>query len=214
MLLAFQTGSAVYGTSLLAPRHMQGVLQYFGATAAYLPAVVIILVLLVQHMLHKDPWQLQPKVLAGMFGESVIWMIPLIVMIHLTGRLQAPVAGTYPAAERFLQEILQAFGAGIYEEFIFRLGFVSLVLLIFVDVFGLKKEAFTIIAVIVGEIAFSLYHLPLDELPSLSPAVWPSVIFRAVAGIYLGILFVYRGFGVAVGAHAFYNIYALVAKLP
>lgn len=211
MLLAFQAGAAVFGTTLLAPRHMQGVLDYFGATAAHLPAVVIVFVLLVQHMLHKDPWRPEPKALAGMFAESIVWMIPLIAMIHLTGRLQA--GESYPQARRITQEVLQAFGAGIYEEFIFRLGFVSLVLLIFVDVFGLKKEAFTIVAIIVGAAAFSLYHLPAEQFPSLPPGAWPKLIFRTVAGIYLGALFVYRGFGIAVGTHAFYNIYALVAEL-
>ena len=212
MLLGFQVGAAVYGTSLLAPRDMQGILERLGATAAHLPAILIVLVLFLQHLLRRDPWELQPKVLAGMFGESIIWMIPLIVMIHLTGRLRASLSAPGPYGEGIIRDVLQAFGAGIYEEFIFRLVFVSLVLLIFVDMLGLKKEVLTVIAVIAAAIAFSIYHLPGEQLSPAQTSVYPRAIFRALAGIYLGTIFVYRGFGIAVGAHAFYNIYALVAK--
>jgi len=213
MLLGFQAGAAVYGTTLLAPRDMQWILERLGATAAHLPAILIILVLLLQHLLRRDPWELQPTALAGMFGESIIWMIPLIVMIHLTGRLRASLVAGGPGLGEIVQDVLQAFGAGIYEEFIFRLVLISLLLLVFVDLFGLKKEVMTVIAVIAAAIAFSLYHLPAEQLGSHQGTAFPRFIFRALAGIYLGTIFVYRGFGIAVGAHAFYNIYALVAKL-
>ncbi|MBL7220750.1 MAG: CPBP family intramembrane metalloprotease, partial [Phycisphaerae bacterium] len=34
--------------------------------------------------------------------------------------------------------------------------------------------------------------------------------FRIVAGLYLGVLFILRGFGVAVGTHVMWNIYVCV----
>ena len=89
MLVIFQAGTAFYGTNLLAPRDLHKLLKYFGATAAYLPAVFVVVVMLVQHALHKDPWEIQPKALAGMLGESIIWMIPLIVLVHVAGYLAA-----------------------------------------------------------------------------------------------------------------------------
>lgn len=222
MLLFFQVGTAVYGTSLLAPRHLHNLLKYFGATAAYLPAVMIILVLLAQHVFQKRPkapWKIQPKVLAGMFGESILWMIPLIGLTHLTGRLAAQQASPPPAegflsheSQEFLRQLLLAVGAGIYEEFLFRLIFISLMVLVFVDIFRLRKDLLAVLAVIAGAVAFSLYHLAADQLVSMSTFPWPKFLFRAVAGIYLGMVFVYRGFGITVGAHAFYNIYVLASQ--
>ena len=45
MLLVFQLAAALYGTSLLAPRDLGRLLKHFGATAAYLPPLFIVLVL-------------------------------------------------------------------------------------------------------------------------------------------------------------------------
>ena len=209
MLVAFQAGTFFYGTNLLATHHLRTFLEYFGATAPILPGVLVALVLLFQHLVRRDSWQLEPKVLAGMLGESIIWMVPLIVMISLVGRMQAT-GSDQPA--NVLQQILQAFGAGIYEEFIFRLVLISLVLLIFVDIFGLKREALTVVGVILAAGAFSLYHLSGEQLAGASSIAWPPAIFRAIAGTYLGTLYVFRGFGIAVGAHALYNIYAIAAQ--
>ena len=45
LLLFFHIGTAHYGTSLLAPRDLGRLLRYCGATAAYLPALLILAVL-------------------------------------------------------------------------------------------------------------------------------------------------------------------------
>lgn len=212
MLVVFQFGSAMYGSNLLAPRDLYKLLRYFGATAAYLPAMFVAVVLLAQHVLRKDPWELQPKVLAGMLGESIIWMVPLIVMAQLSGRLvahQALKPGS--SMEGLFQQVLLAFGAGIYEEFIFRLVFISLVMMIFVDVFMLKRDPTAVAAILIAAIAFSLYHFSPGEL-SGGAIPWGGLIFRWLAGVYLGGLYVFRGYGIAVGAHVCYDIYAAVAN--
>lgn len=212
MLVFFQAGTAICGTTLLAPRDLHKLLRYFGATAAFLPALFVVAALLAQHLLRKDPWKAEPKVLSGMLGESVLWMVPLIVLSQLAGRLAAHQAvATAPAADGLLQQILLAFGAGIYEEFIFRLVFVSLVMILFVDVFELKREPVAVAAVVVGAVMFSLYHFSAAELTG-DTLPWGGLIFRWLAGVYLGGLFVFRGFGIAVGAHAFYNVYAAIAN--
>jgi len=209
MLLAFQVGAAYYfGGNLLATHHLKRVLEYFGATAALLPAVLVATVLLIQHLLRKDPWQLRPEVFAGMLGESILWMCPLAVMMGLAGRLQAGGASGNLA---MLDGVLQAFGAGIYEEFIFRLTLISLVLLVLVDLLHLPKEPMAVLAVLLAGAAFSLYHLTTEEIRAFPNLPWPEVVFRAAAGAYLGALYVCRGFGITVGAHALYNVYALVA---
>jgi hypothetical protein len=204
---------AQYCTSLLAPRDVHKLLKHFGATASYLPAALIVLVLVLQHFFHKYPWRIQGKVLAGMLAESILWMVPMICMARFSGRLlsqQAQAATHYPKA---LQGLLEAAGAGIYEEFLFRLGFISVVMLILVDILGLKKEPSAGVAVILGAAVFSLYHFSTDQLADLSTMPWPELIFRAVAGMYLGCVYVCRGFGIAVGTHTFYNVFVLVSTL-
>lgn len=214
LLLLFQAGTAWYGpTNLLAPRDLHRLLGFFGATASYLPAVMIVAVLLIQHMAHRDPWQIQPRVLAGMAGESLLWVAPLVAMGLLTGRALAQQATTAAAgaATDLWPQLLVAVGAGIYEEFLFRLILLGLVLLIFVDVFGLDKELVAIAGVLLGAVLFSLYHLAPEQI-GLSNMPWGAFIFRTMAGIYLGLLYFFRGYAIAVATHAGFNIYVTLVN--
>jgi len=67
----------------------------------------------------------------------------------------------------------------------------------------LEKRLSMLLIVVVSGILFSLYHYLGNE-----PFYWPSFIFRTVAGIYFGVLFMFRGFGVTAGAHTAYDIIA------
>jgi hypothetical protein len=213
LLVFFQVGTAYYGTGLLAPQDLGRILKYFGATAPYLPAMLIVVVLLLQHISQRQSWHAEPKVFLGMFAESIIWMLPLVGLSFLSSRYPAWAVKLSPQNEQFLQQILVGVGAGIYEEFLFRLVFITLVMLLLVDVFGLKKEPVAIAGVLAGAVLFSLYHFSggqLDQYPSFP---WREFVFRAFAGLYLGWVFVFRGFAVAVGAHAFYDIYVVIASM-
>jgi membrane protease YdiL (CAAX protease family) len=59
-----------------------------------------------------------------------------------------------------------------------------------------------IIAVIATAVLFSLYHFA-----DMAEFQWPIFLFRALAGAYLGIMYLWRGFGVAVGAHICFDVY-------
>ena len=209
MLGFFQVGMFYHGTALAAPQDLGRILGFFGATARYLPSLLIVAVLALQHVTHHDRLELQPRVLAGMAVESVLWAVPLVVLLQFAGQiaeLAAPAAsggGDWTVWER----IHLAVGAGIYEEFLFRLMFISLTLLLFVDVFALPKDIVAAVAIVAGAAAFGLYHFSLDEITGSNPFPWARFAFYTAAGLYLGLLFVVRGFAIAVGAHILYNSY-------
>jgi membrane protease YdiL (CAAX protease family) len=209
MLLLFHAGTAYYGSTLLAPQHVERMLRYFGATTAYLPALLIVAVLILQHLARGDTWQLPPVVLAGVTLESLLWAVPLVVMNLLADRL-LPYAATAGEAPRLVQDILVALGAGIYEEFVFRLALISLAMALFVDLLALPKEAVAVCAVIVSAFLFSLYHF-LGGVPE-GVLAWKLVVVRTLAGVYLGGLFVGRGLAIAIGAHAFFNLFVVLAR--
>jgi hypothetical protein len=209
LLLFFQIGAMFCRTSLLAPEDLGRLLGYFGATAPYLPPLFILAVLFSQHLLKKDDWHLRPTVLAGMVGESMIWTIPLIALNMMASHLELAATTVRSNTAHVFQETLVAVGAGIYEEFIFRLVLVIAAILIFVDVFGLNKKATAVAAIVVGAFLFSLYHFPADQWGSGMPFPWADFLFRAAAGVYLGGLFILRGFGLAVGTHTFFNLYVI-----
>ena len=212
LLGAFHLGAAAFGTALLAPRDMGSVLRYLGAGAwSALPALAVCIVLGLQQWFHRDRFEFQPKVLAGMVVESLILMVPLIAISHFTGWLLTPLAASEPAgAGRTIGwDALAALGSGIYEEFIFRLVLIALVLLAMVDLLGLGKRLGATVAVLLSALLFSAYHFDLTQL-DWATFRWDRFVFFFLAGAYLGGIYVFRGFGVAAGTHICWNLYVLV----
>ena len=199
--------------TLKAAGDLRRLLQYFGATAAYLPPALIVGALLGQHIARRDPWKPQPRVIAGMLGESILVIVPLIALGFLTDKLLAHQATGGVGRQEWIEQIAVAAGAGVYEEFLFRLLPVSLSLLLFVDVMDVRKDIVTVGAVLISACAFSLYHIPTEQLFGSEPFPWGDFLYRTCAGGYLGGLFVFRGFGIAVAAHAFYNFYVVISRM-
>ena len=101
-----------------------------------------------------------------------------------------------------LGQILTFIGAGIYEEVIFRLGlFVGLYLLL--RVVQLPRVVAAPLAAVAAALAFAAAH---HVGPYGEPMRPDYFVFRTVAGLYFTLLFIARGFGIAVGAHAGYDV--------
>jgi len=207
-LLAFYHAFAArYPTGLLAPAYMRGVLEFFGVTGQYVACAAVLTVLFLQHLAHRDPWKIHGRVVAGITAESFAWTVPLWVIGQVTGRLDlrgAASAGTEPEA---FQKVLMAIGAGIYEEFIFRLALISVLMLIMVDILGLRKDTCAVISALLAAVLFSLCHFPGDQVWGPDPLPWGRFVFLALAGILWGAIFVFRGFAVAVGSHIVWDLY-------
>ncbi|MCK4275495.1 MAG: hypothetical protein KAX78_03210, partial [Phycisphaerae bacterium] len=92
LLMGFHIGSAYFGSNLAAPRLIGRILSYFGATADFLPPLLIVIVLVLQQVARRDPWEIHPTALGGMVAESIAWTIPLIAIHQLTGRLISALA--------------------------------------------------------------------------------------------------------------------------
>ncbi|MDP6543036.1 MAG: hypothetical protein QGH60_03540 [Phycisphaerae bacterium] len=194
MLVLFHWQAQQYRRYLL-------VLSFFHGFAACLPPLAIISVLLGQHLLRRDRWGLRLRVLGGMIVESVLWVAPLIAVSHITTRvfITAAVAGD--------PGIMIGIGGGIYEEFVFHLLAIGIIMFVFVDLGTLPKIPVAIFAVAVTAVLFALSHMhipPFYGMETFSPRAFA---FRMAAGLYLGALFLLRGFGVAVGTHVMWNIY-------
>ena len=177
MMLFFHLwGGDPFG-SLKAVVDLTRILRFFGGTAAYLPPVAIMAVLLAQHLVRRDPWAIRPRVLLGMLIESMAFVVPLVAIWHLMHKLAvlaASTGATAPTAGVF-RKILVGTGAGIYEEFLFRLLAIGLAMIIFVDVFGLKKGWVALGTVIVTAVLFAAYHVGGERF------AWGTLIFRTLA---------------------------------
>ncbi|MFO0861586.1 MAG: CPBP family intramembrane glutamic endopeptidase [Phycisphaerales bacterium] len=190
----------------------------FGATSFHLPAITLVVVLLIWHVLNRDSWRVHPRVLLGMALESCVLVLPLLVLgLILYGRqqgsglaaiaLQQSVADlrTAPWQERLTLSI----GAGLYEELVFRLVMITALHALLCDLFRLPRSTSAFFACLISAVAFALYHdVSLTGLKS-GRDIFTALFFTA-AGMYFGALFLFRGFGIVVATHALYDIVVLV----
>jgi hypothetical protein len=99
-------------------------------------------------------------------------------------------------------QILTFVGAGIYEEVLFRLGiFGGLTLLL--RTVGLPWLAAWPLAACSAAVAFAAAHHIGPHGEAMRADYF---LFRTAAGLFFTFLFVFRGFGIAVGAHAGYDV--------
>lgn len=216
LMAAYEAGSILFLTdpegrpqgAIKAERLLHSVFELFGVVGLALPAILLVTVLLVWHVLERRPWKVRFGVLVGMALESVAWTLPLFVMAGLisllgssgAGLVQADSSGVL-AAMAPSARLTISIGAGLYEELLFRMIGVTVVHALVVDLFGATEQAGRWAAVIVTGLAFAWYHQPGMAL---------LFAYYALAGVFFGWLYLGRGFGITVGTHAAYDVIVLV----
>jgi len=114
---------------------------------------------------------------------------------------------------RLLADIVTSIGAGIYEELVFRLILICLLMLLFQDVLRFNHKNSVILSVLVSAALFSAYHhidFLSGQLYQTEPFSWMKFAFRTIAGVYFAVVFAIRGFGITAGTHTFYDVIATI----
>jgi len=208
MVIVYEFGTRWYATDpvhgteqrVIAFNLMRQFFDLLGAHGRYLPCFAIVSVLFTIHLLKRDSWVVRPTTLLGMGMESALLAIPLLLAGQLVIQyLQHLTLAGFQLQQR--EMIVTFMGAGIYEELVFRLAGFAVLSLLFRDILKLPKHTSMLLIVVCSGILFSLYHYLGNE-----QFAWPSFIFRTFAGIYFGVLLMFRGFGVTAGAHTAYDI--------
>jgi membrane protease YdiL (CAAX protease family) len=112
---------------------------------------------------------------------------------------------------RLVQDLVGSLGAGIFEELVFRLGLMSLLVWMWLratSAFRLPRALGGVLAVVVSAVLFSLHHHLREDFDR------GVFLFRTMAGVLLGFLFWFRGFGVCVYTHAMYDVYYFLTHDP
>lgn len=129
-----------------------------------------------------------------------------------TPELLAAAQEAGPTPRPLLANIITGIGAGIYEELVFRLMLICLLMLLFQDLLRLPHKNAIFLSVLISAALFSAHH-HIDFLSGRPNEADPfnatEFIFRTIAGIYFAALFAIRGFGITAGTHAFYNVIAV-----
>ena len=157
-------------------------------------------------ILSRHSWELKLGTLFGMLGESAVLatVVPVIVVYVVEPRLVTIENGSVSFFQSgMFARIVMSFGAGVYEEFIFRLLLIGLFALVVHGVTGTGWTVGALAGIVLSAILFGAAH-HLGELGEVF--TWPVFIFRVCSGVFFGLVFYFRGFGVAAGTHALYNV--------
>ena len=145
----------------------------------------------------------ESAILAALFGVVVGF-----VTAQVLGALSvAPTLAAGAAALSRPTALVVSLGAGLYEELLFRVVLVSLLLWGGRHLLGWGAVASTTAAVAVGALVFSAFHYVGPYGDDLQLA---SFTFRAIAGVAFSALYVARGFGITAWTHALYDVFLLV----
>lgn len=173
-------------------------------------------------------WALGPA-LARLVAEGVVGAIvigPLLIgLIHLLGdSLPRLSLGGHPSRPPDLAQAAFVFGAGAYEELVFRVGLYSAAYWATLRVLGffgagerLARGAAELVGLLGSSLLFSAFHLALF-VAWLGPGGerFDAGVFtyRALAGILLGLVYRWRGPGVSAWTHGLFNLALLLGAGP
>ena len=184
---------------------MRNILESFDIYGLYGIGLVFFLGLLVTYIFFiKEDKQQEVNVnfLFIMLAESMLWSVVLYFLLF-----KFMVLLMNPVGKTILQQVTLAIGAGIYEEFLFRVLLIAGLSSILGFVFMWDKTFKNIIAVVLSGGIFSAFHFMGEYGDFFSMELF---LIRFFAGLILGVLYMYRGFGITAYTHSIYDLIVLI----
>mgnify|MGYP006279810443 CR=1 FL=1 len=178
--------------------------SYLGTEVLSISLLVLLIIGIVLLYREKDHLrELKWGYFQLMFIEAIFYAVVLTVII--SGLVSVIFQLNLQASLQdlsFIQQFALSLGAGLYEELFFRLVLVSLFSWLFSKIFK-EKWASGLVAVVLAAMLFSIAHYT----GSLGDAfTFSSFSFRFLYGIALSVIYLLRGFGMAVWTHAVYDV--------
>jgi membrane protease YdiL (CAAX protease family) len=180
-------------------------LEAFGFSQLYwVPGLVAVVFLLWSWKRRDDRPRDLPGVCIGMAMESLAFAGGLWGLSRGLGPFLDSLGITLdcPPMDPALSQLITFVGAGIYEEVLFRLFLFAGLrgLLVNLEVGSLQA---TLLAGVSSALLFALAHHIGPYGEDFDGFIF---LFRTLAGLYFAAVFQFRGFGIAVGAHACYDV--------
>ena len=139
------------------------------------------------------------KFLVLIIIESLFWCSGLLILMKGISSLFLASPNSVDLLEQFYLSV----GAGIWEELIFRLGLISVFIYLINSVFRYGKYFSMFLSLFFSGAIFSLFHY-IGIYGDIF--TWETFILRTFAGVFLGVVFLFRGLGISVYTHIFYDI--------
>ena len=146
--------------------------------------------------------EIESRFLLIMLFESIVWATLLVIMM-----IKIPTFLSLSNEDHLIQQVVLAIGAGIYEEFVFRVLLISGLAILFGLIFNWGELGKTFLSVIISSAIFSIFHFFGSYGDTFS---FPLFFVRFFAGIFLAMIYIFRGFGITAYAHSIYDLFVLV----
>ena len=146
--------------------------------------------------------EIESRFLLIMFFESIAWATLLVIMM-----IKIPTFLSLSNEDHLIQQVVLAIGAGIYEEFVFRVLLISGLAILFGLIFNWGEFGKTFLSVIISSAIFSIFHFFGSYGDTFSFQLF---FVRFFAGIFLAMIYIFRGFGITAYAHSIYDLFVLV----
>jgi hypothetical membrane protein len=208
LLVAYEAGVLLMGPKAVrngADAWLRQLLEWIGFGQYFLLPILTVCILLGWHYTTRRRWRISRRLLWTMAGECLLLTISLWLLAQLLGIVLQAVGGRFGLSiSSVVENAVSYLGAGIYEELLFRLILLSLAAWA-LGRLGLGTRQRLVAAVLLTSLLFSsAHHVGRygEDFEWNSLVFWNTFLFRFLAGVFFSILFVYRGFGIAAGAHA------------
>lgn len=164
-------------------------------------------VFLVMHL--SKTTRFSPKWFWAVLAEAAVYAVAVGTVAgnltqDLTHMLQASRGGNLTQHTGVVAGVVMSAGAGLHEELVFRLGGMGLIGRLWLGA-KWRVPSLQLLGLMVGTaLVFSAAHHIVEPF-----AIVPFV-FRTIAGMLFGTLFMLRGFAVAAWTHALYDVWVIV----
>ncbi|MEI6234926.1 MAG: CPBP family intramembrane glutamic endopeptidase [Planctomycetota bacterium] len=202
------------------------VVQFLGVSGGLISIVFIVAAFFVWQFRRKGTWKVQWPVLSFMFFESLFYAVLLFLVLrafvhYVAEDPRPPVMKRHTMmVERVPSEVVCAArstgesgtdlrdfvlycGAGVYEELVFRVILLGLLMLVLTKFMHMEHAYAAAWAVFLGAVIFAAYH----HVGATGDKFEVNVFLqRLLCGLYFSTLYYTRSFGVAAASHALYDI--------
>ena len=183
---------------------MRQLLEHFGVIGLYGIGAVFLFGFIIVYLQQKQLWDstdVHIDYLLLMVGESVVWAIGLYFLLSniLIGLMN-------PTGKIIIQQVTLAVGAGIYEEFLFRVLLIAGLTAVLGFIFQWSTSVRRWAAMMLAAGIFSAFHFMGEYGDFFSMDLF---FVRFFAGLVLGVVYFTRGFGITAYAHSIYDLIIL-----
>jgi len=183
---------------------MRQILATFGITGLYWVGVIFFIGFIIAFILQRKFWeetQIHSDYFLLMMVESVGWSVLIYFLMTNVYLLLMN-----PTGSMLVQQVTLAVGAGIYEEFLFRVLLIAGISVILGFIFQWSDKTRNWAAMVIAAGIFSSFHFIGEYGDFFSFNIF---MVRFLAGIALGTLYFLRGFGITAWSHAVYDLIVL-----